>query len=61
MKPLKVLILILIPHFLFAQTDIKQEGFYYYQNQDYFNAVYFFEMAVEKDPEDTKIWYPSRR
>lgn len=58
MKPLKVLILILIPHFLFAQTDIKQEGFYYYQNQDYFNAVYFFEMAFEKDSEDTKIWYP---
>ena len=58
MKPLKVLFLVLLPHLLLAQTDLKQEGFYYYQNQDYFSAVYFFEMALEKDSNDTKIWYP---
>mgnify|MGYP006082589883 FL=1 len=58
MKFLRFLTFILLPHLLLAQTDVKQEGFYYYQNQDYFNAVYFLEMAFDKDSSDTKIWYP---
>lgn len=61
MKHLKVLFLFLFPFLLSAQTDVRQEGFYYYENQDYFSAVYFFEMAFENDSNDIKIWYPLAR
>jgi tetratricopeptide (TPR) repeat protein len=58
MKHLRILLFFLVPVLLFSQTDVKQEGLYYYQNQDYFNAVYFLEMAYDQDSTDFKVWYP---
>ena len=61
MKNIIISLLFLMPHLLFSQTDLKQEGLYYFQNQDYYNAVYFLEMAVDSDSTDSKLWYPLAR
>ena len=56
MKNIIISLLFLMPHLLFSQTDLKQEGLYYFQNQDYYNAVYFLEMAVDSDSTDSKLY-----
>ena len=61
MKNIIISLLFLMPHLLFSQTDLKKEGLYYFQNQDYYNAVYFLEMAVDYDSTDSKLWYPLAR
>jgi len=46
----------------FAQAQSKSalisEGNYYFEVKDYFSAIHFYELALEKDSMTSSLWYP---
>ena len=52
--------LMLISTIFFAQNkaEIDAEASFYYNTQDYFSAVYFYELSIQKDSNSFNDWYP---
>ena len=52
--------LVLLSSFTFAQkkVEIDAEASFYYNTQDYFSAVYFYELSLQKDSNSFSDWYP---
>ena len=53
-------LLVFLTSFSFAQKkgEIDAEADFYYNTQDYFSAVYFYELSFQKDSTSFSDWYP---
>ena len=52
-------LLVYLISFSFAQKigEIDAEADFYYNTQDYFSAVYFYELSIQKDSTSFSDWY----
>jgi len=61
MKKIVVIILFSLFHFsgnAQSKFSLLNEGHYYFELQDYFSAIYFYELALQKDSTIDEIWNP---
>ena len=59
-KYIPTYLLVFLTSFSFAQKkgEIDAEADFYYTIQDYFSAVYFYELSLQKDSTSFSDWYP---